>query len=229
MEDQGKISKVKRIFDSISPRYDFLNHFLSAGIDLYWRNEAIRLTEISSESTLLDIACGTGDFAITAKKSGVEKIFGADLSLNMISLFIHKADWIKGKVIESVAEQLPFKDNSFTNITVAFGVRNFYDIPQAFGSFKRILSEKGKVTVLEFRLPSNTIIKNLYLFYFNKVLPFIGRIISKNNEAYTYLPESVGEFDKNVDLVSLFKQAGFNKIEKHSLTFGLTQVVIAQK
>jgi demethylmenaquinone methyltransferase/2-methoxy-6-polyprenyl-1,4-benzoquinol methylase len=229
MEDSNKITKVKRIFDSISPRYDFLNHFLSAGIDLYWRKEAIRLTGISSNSILLDIACGTGDFAITARKSGVTEIFGADLSLNMISLFIKKAGWINGKVIESVAENLPFKDDSFTNITVAFGVRNFYDIPVAFQSFYRILSDNGKVTVLEFRLPSNPIIKSFYLFYFNKVLPFVGRIISKDNEAYKYLPESVGEFDKNVDLVSLFEQSGFTKIEKHSLTFGLTQVVIAQK
>jgi demethylmenaquinone methyltransferase/2-methoxy-6-polyprenyl-1,4-benzoquinol methylase len=178
---------------------------------------------------LLDIACGTGDLAITARKSGVNKIFGADLSLNMISLFIQKAGWINGKVIESVAENLPFKDDSFTNITVAFGVRNFYDISQAFKSFNRILSENGKVTVLEFRLPSNPIIKSFYLFYFNKVLPFVGRLISKDNEAYKYLPESVGEFDKNVDLVSLFEQSGFTKVEKHSLTFGLTQVVIAQK
>ena len=147
----------------------------------------------------------------------------------MISLFIQKARWINGKVIESVAEELPYKNESFTNITVAFGVRNFYDIPKAFKSFHRILSEKGKVTVLEFRLPSNPIIKKLYLFYFNKVLPFIGRIISKDNEAYMYLPKSVGEFDKNVDLVSLFEQSGFSRIEKHSLTFGLTQVVIAQK
>ena len=229
MEDSNKITKVKRIFDSISPRYDFLNHFLSAGIDLYWRKEAIRLTGISSNSILLDIACGTGDLAITARKSGVNKIFGADLSLNMISLFIQKAGWINGKVIESVAENLPFKDDSFTNITVAFGVRNFYDILQAFKSFYRILSDNGKVTVLEFRLPSNPIIKSFYLFYFNKVLPFVGRIISKDNEAYKYLPESVGEFDKNVDLVSLFEQSGFTKVEKHSLTFGLTQVVIAQK
>jgi demethylmenaquinone methyltransferase / 2-methoxy-6-polyprenyl-1,4-benzoquinol methylase len=229
MEDSNKITKVKRIFDSISPRYDFLNHFLSAGIGLYWRKEAIRLTGISSNSILLDIACGTGDFAITARKSGVNKIFGADLSLNMISLFIQKAGWINGKVIESVAENLPFKDQTFTNITVAFGVRNFYDIPQAFRSFNRILSDNGKVTVLEFRLPSNPIIKSFYLFYFNKVLPFLGRIISKDNEAYKYLPESVGEFDKNVDIVSLFEQSGFTKVEKHSLTFGLTQVVIAQK
>jgi len=229
MEGANKKSQVKRIFDSISYRYDFLNHFLSAGVDFYWRKKAIKLSGMSSDSKLLDIACGTGDFAITAKKFGVEKIFGADLSFNMLLLFNKKVDWINGKVVETVAEYLPFKNESFTNITVAFGVRNFYDIPQAFKSFHRVLSVNGKVTVLEFRLPSNLLVRNFYLFYFNKVLPFIGSIISNDKEAYTYLPKSVGEFDKKVDLVSLFKQCGFAKVEKHSLTFGLVQVVMAEK
>jgi demethylmenaquinone methyltransferase/2-methoxy-6-polyprenyl-1,4-benzoquinol methylase len=229
MEGTNKRSQVRRIFDSISHRYDFLNHFLSAGVDFYWRKKAIQLSGMSSESILLDIACGTGDFAITAKKIGVGNIFGADLSFNMLLLFNKKVDWINGKVVETVAEYLPFKNNTFTNITVAFGVRNFYDIPQAFKSFHRILSANGKVTVLEFRLPSNPLVRNFYLFYFNKVLPFIGRLISKDKEAYTYLPESVGEFDRKVDLVALFKQCGFEKVERHSLSFGLTQVVIAEK
>ncbi len=229
MEGTNKKTQVRRIFDSISHRYDFLNHFLSAGVDFYWRKKAIQLSEMSHKTKLLDIACGTGDFAITAKKFGVEKIIGADLSFNMLSLFNKKVDWINGKVVETVAEHLPFKDESFTNITVAFGVRNFYDIPQAFRSFNRILSDNGKVTILEFRLPSNPLVRNFYLFYFNSVLPFIGKIVSKDNEAYTYLPESVGEFDKKVDLAALFKECGFAKVEKHSLTFGLTQVVIAEK
>ncbi|TSA25396.1 MAG: bifunctional demethylmenaquinone methyltransferase/2-methoxy-6-polyprenyl-1,4-benzoquinol methylase UbiE [Ignavibacteriales bacterium] len=229
MEDVNKKSQVRRIFDSISYRYDFLNHFLSAGVDFYWRKKAIKLSGMSSESKLLDIACGTGDFAITAKKLGVEKIFGADLSFNMLLLFNKKVDWINGKAVETVAEHLPFKNNTFTNITVAFGVRNFYDIPQAFKSFHRILSANGKVTVLEFRLPSNPLVRNFYLFYFNKVLPFIGRLISQDKEAYTYLPESVGEFDKKVDIVKLFDECGFSKVEKYSLTFGLVQIVIAEK
>lgn len=229
MEETNKKSQVRRIFDSISHRYDFLNHFLSAGVDFYWRKKAIQLSGMSAQTKLLDIACGTGDFAISAKKSGIENIFGADLSFNMLSLFTKKVEWINGNLVESVAEDLPFKDESFTNITVAFGVRNFYDIPQAFKSFHRILSPRGKVTILEFRLPTNQFVRNFYLFYFNKVLPFIGRLISKDKEAYTYLPESVGEFDMRVDLVALFNQCGFEKVERHSLSFGLTQVVIAEK
>jgi demethylmenaquinone methyltransferase/2-methoxy-6-polyprenyl-1,4-benzoquinol methylase len=229
MESINKKSQVRRIFDSISYRYDFLNHFLSIGVDFYWRKKAIKFSGMSSGSKLLDIACGTGDFAISAKKYGVEKIFAADLSFNMLLLFNKKADWINGKVVESVAEHLPFKNESFTNITVAFGVRNFYDIPLAFKSFHRILSTNGKVTVLEFRLPSNPLVRSFYLFYFNTVVPFIGSLISKDKEAYTYLPKSVGEFDRKVDLVKLFDESGFTRVEKHSLTFGLVQVVIAEK
>lgn len=229
MEQPNKKVQVRRIFDSISHRYDFLNHFLSAGVDFYWRKKAIKLSKMSPDSVLLDLACGTGDFAITAKNSGVQKIFGGDLSYNMLSLFGKKADWINGRMLETVAEHLPFQKDSFTNITVAFGVRNFYDIPTAFKEFNRVLANKGKATVLEFRLPENKLVRNFYMFYFNKILPLIGRIISSDQEAYTYLPESVGEFDKKVDLVKIFSDCGFANVKKYSLTFGLVQVVIAEK
>ena len=224
-----KKQQVQRIFDSISHRYDFLNHFLSVGIDVYWRNKALKLSGISKESVLLDVACGTGDFAITAKKFGVTKITGADLSINMLKLFNQKSSWSKGNIVQTVAEFIPFKNNIFTNITVAFGVRNFYDIKKGFESFYRVLKPNGKVTVLEFRLPSNFLVRNFYLFYFNKILPCVGRLISKDKEAYTYLPESVDKFDREVNLVEIFKEVGFKKIEKHSFTFGIVQVVIAEK
>lgn len=225
----SKKYRVKRIFDTISYRYDFLNHFLSLGVDYYWRSKAIQLSNMNENTILLDVACGTGDFAIAAAKSGVHKIFGADFSFNMLNLFDKKASWIRGKTVQSVAEHLPFKDGSFTNITVAFGVRNFYDIPEGFKSFRRILKQGGKATILEFRLPSNLLIRKFYLLYFNKILPMLGRIISKDKEAYTYLPESVDEFDKKVDLVQILKQSGFREVNKYSLSFGLVQVVIAEK
>lgn len=224
-----KKQQVKRIFDSISHKYDLLNHLLSVGIDVYWRKKAIKLTKFGKEAKLLDIACGTGDFAISARKAGIKEIVGADLSANMLDYFHKKADWSVGRVVQSVAENLPFKPESFSNITVAFGVRNFYDIPQAFLSFKEILSIKGKVTILEFRLPTNKLVRGFYLFYFNRILPFVGRIISSDKEAYTYLPESVDEFDRKVDLVKLLSEAGFNEVERHSLTFGIVQIVIAEK
>jgi len=229
MEELNKKKQVRRIFDSISNRYDFLNHFLSAGIDYYWRKKAIKLSNMKKDSILLDIACGTGDFAISAKKLGVENIFGADLSFNMLSFFNKKAGWINGRNVQCVAEHLPYKEDSFTNITVAFGVRNFYNLEQGFESFHRVLKLNGKATILEFKLPSNKFIRSLYLFYFNRVLPLIGRIISKDKEAYTYLPESVEEFDKKVDLVKLLYHCGFAEVKKYSATFGLVQIVIAQK
>lgn len=228
-ETRNKKEQVRRIFDSISHKYDFLNHFLSLGVDFYWRKKAIELTGMNENSVLLDIACGTGDFSIAANKSGVYNIFGADLSLNMLKLFDKKAKWIIGKKTQCVAEFLPFKNDSFTNITVAFGVRNFYDILEGFKQFNRVLKVNGKATILEFRLPTNTLIRKLYLVYFNKILPLIGKIISKDREAYTYLPESVNEFDEKVNLVELLKLSGFAKVEKYSLTFGLVQIVIAQK
>lgn len=224
-----KKNQVKRIFDSIAYRYDLLNHLLSFGIDIYWRKKALRLTHLSNDTILLDIACGTGDFAIEANKMGVTNIIGADLSHNMLSLFNKKSDWIKGKTIQMVAEHIPLTDESVTNITVAFGVRNFYNIQLAFNSFFRVLKKNGRVTILEFRLPSNRIIKIVYQFYFNKILPFIGKIISKDKEAYIYLPESVEEFDEKVNLKELLINSGFTNVKIHSMTFGVVQAIIASK
>lgn len=224
-----KKKEVKKIFEGIAHRYDFLNHLLSLGIDFYWRKKALSLTKISNESILLDIACGTGDFAIAAKKIGVNKIFGADFSMNMLTLFKNKSSWIEGKVVQLVAENIPLQNESVTNITVAFGVRNFYDIQTGFNSFYRILKPGGKATILEFRMPSNQFFKGLYKFYFKKILPLVGGIISGDREAYNYLPNSVEEFDEKIVMPDLLKNSGFKKIEVFPLTFGIVQVVIAEK
>ena len=224
-----KKSNVKRIFDSIAYRYDLLNHLLSFGLDFYWRKKALKLTGMNTDSILLDVACGTGDFAIAAKKMGIENIFGADFSKNMLELFSTKSDWIAGKSIQMVAEAMPLKNNSVTNITVAFGVRNFYDIVEGFKSFHRVLNNGGKATILEFRLPSNKFLKALYKFYFKEILPKVGGIISGDKEAYEYLPASVEEFDEKVNLPELLKTAGFKSVEQHNLTFGTVQIIIATK
>jgi len=224
-----KKQNVKNIFDSIAFNYDFLNHLLSFGVDKYWRRKALKLSEIGKESFLLDIACGTGDVAIEAYNKGAKRIIGADFSHNMLELFKKKSEWIEGKIIQTTAEQMPFRDNSFTNITVAFGVRNFYDIKEGFKSFYRILKENGKATVIEFQMPENKVFKSLYKFYFKKILPFIGGIVSKNKTAYQYLPTSVEEFDEKIVLVDLLKEAGFRSVKKYKLTFGIVQVVIAEK
>jgi demethylmenaquinone methyltransferase/2-methoxy-6-polyprenyl-1,4-benzoquinol methylase len=224
-----KKSNVKRIFDSIAFRYDLLNHLLSFGLDFYWRKKALKLTRMNPDSVLLDVACGTGDFAIAAKIMGVENIFGADFSKNMLELFSKKSDWISGRAVQMVAETMPFKSGSVTNITVAFGVRNFYDIVEGFKSFHGVLTPGGKATILEFRLPSNKFLKALYKFYFTKILPKVGGIISGDKEAYEYLPSSVEEFDEKINLPELLKSAGFDSVEQHNLTFGTVQIIIATK
>jgi demethylmenaquinone methyltransferase/2-methoxy-6-polyprenyl-1,4-benzoquinol methylase len=224
-----KKKKVKDIFDSIAVRYDFLNHLLSFGVDKYWRRKALKLSRVGSENLLLDVACGTGDVAIEAYKQGVRNIIGADFSHNMLKLFKQKRDWIDDKVVQTTAEQIPFKDNTFTNITVAFGVRNFYDIKEGFRSFYRVLKKDGKATVIEFQMPENKVFKSLYKFYFKKILPFIGGMVSKNKSAYQYLPDSVEEFDEKISLFDLLKEVGFKSVNRYKLTFGIVQVVIAEK
>ena len=221
--------QVKRIFDNIAGRYDFLNHFLSFGLDFYWRKKALKLTCPNPGSILLDVACGTGDVAIQAKKMGVQIIYGADFSYNMLRLFDKKSKWINGHLLQMVAENIPFKNETVTNITVAFGVRNFYDIQEGFNSFHRILKAGGKATVIEFRMPSNKIIKGVYRFYFKKILPFLGGIISGDKAAYTYLPDSVEEFDEKINLTTLLTNSGFREIKKYNLTFQTVQVLIATK
>jgi demethylmenaquinone methyltransferase/2-methoxy-6-polyprenyl-1,4-benzoquinol methylase len=224
-----KKKNVRKIFDDIAFRYDLLNHLLSLGLDYRWRKKALKLSGINEQSILLDVACGTGDFAIEANKLGVTKIFGGDFSHNMLKLFSKKSGWSKGNTVQMLAENMPFKTNSFTNITVAFGVRNFYDIRKGFQSFLEVLQENGKATILEFRLPSNLIIRSLYKFYFKKILPTIGGIISGNKKAYQYLPDSVEEFDEKINLPQLLVIAGFKEIKTYSMTLGIVQIVIATK
>ena len=224
-----KKKNVKKIFDSIAFRYDLLNHLLSFGFDYHWRKKALKISGINTQSVLLDVACGTGDFAIDAYKMNVKNIFGGDFSHNMLKLFSKKSNWINGRTVQLVAEHMPFKDYSFTNITVAFGVRNFYDIQKGFQSFYDVLKETGKVTILEFRLPSNPIVRFIYKFYFKNILPLIGGIISGDKRAYQYLPDSVEEFDEKVNMLHQLKSVGFKKVETHSLTLGIVQVIIATK
>ena len=224
-----KKKNVKKIFDSIAFRYDLLNHLLSFGLDFYWRKKAIQLSEMNERCVLLDIACGTGDFATAARKVGVKYIFGADLSKNMLDFFTKKSEWISGRTVQTTAENIPIRNDSVTNITVAFGVRNFYNIPEGFKSFHRVLTKGGKATILEFRMPSNKFFKSLYKFYFNKILPLIGGIISGDREAYDYLPSSVEEFDEKIKLSDLLKKAGFEKVERYDLTLGTVQIIIATK
>lgn len=224
-----KKKEVKRIFDSIAGHYDFLNHLLSMGIDYYWRKRAFDLTHFPDGTRLLDVACGTGDFAQEAHRRKVGEVFGADFSLQMMKLFSKKHTWSEKRKAQCIAEEMPFRDESFSNISVAFGVRNFHNIAKGFREFNRILQKNGEVTILEFCLPKNFLVRALYLFYFKRVLPFVGRVISGDATAYTYLPTSVEEFDRKVDLVKELRNAGFSQVRRNNLTFGIVQVVIGVK
>jgi len=224
-----KKNAVKRIFDSIAFRYDLLNHLLSFGLDFHWRKKALKLSSLNQNSKLLDVACGTGDFAIAARKMGVRNIIGADFSKNMLELFSKKTNWTSGRTVQMVAEKIPLRNESVSNITVAFGVRNFYNIEEGFKSFYRILAPEGQVTILEFRMPKNRVFKKVYKFYFKKVLPFIGGKISGDKEAYEYLPSSVEEFDEKINLTEMLKMVGFKKVVSKSLTLGIVQVIISTK
>ncbi len=220
-----KKKEVKRIFDSIAKRYDLLNHLLSFGIDYYWRKKAFDLTKLNSSTILLDVACGTGDFSQEAHRRGIGNIYTADFSFEMLRMLGQKFSWGKNCRVQCVAEALPYKDNSFTNISVAFGVRNFHNIHQGFNEFFRVLDKDGVVTVLEFCLPQNKLVRWGYMFYFKKVLPFVGNLISGDKSAYTYLPESVEEFDMKVDLIKELSESGFSNVVRNNLTFGIVQVV----
>jgi demethylmenaquinone methyltransferase/2-methoxy-6-polyprenyl-1,4-benzoquinol methylase len=147
----------------------------------------------------------------------------------MLKLFEKKSEWINKRTVQMVAENLPVKNESVTNITVAFGVRNFYDIREGFNSFYRILKKEGKATIIEFRLPTNPSFKSLYKFYFKKILPVVGGIISGDRKAYQYLPRSVEEFDEKINMPELLKNSGFRKIVVYPLTMGVVQVIIATK
>jgi demethylmenaquinone methyltransferase/2-methoxy-6-polyprenyl-1,4-benzoquinol methylase len=226
-DDKQKL--VKNVFDPIAKKYDLLNHLLSFGVDIYWRKRALKMTNFPENTRLLDVACGTGDFSIEARKKGINNIFGLDLSHEMIKEFHKKAEWSRGNVAQGVAEHLPFKDNSFSNITVGFGVRNFFDIPAGLTEFKRILKPGGQVTILELKLPKHKLFSILYNFYFNKILPVIGRIISDNDVSYTYLPDSVAIFDKQVKMKDILQMVGYKNIKIKKLTFGIVQCINAEK
>jgi demethylmenaquinone methyltransferase / 2-methoxy-6-polyprenyl-1,4-benzoquinol methylase len=232
-QDATKKQQVAQMFDNISPRYDFLNHFLSLGIDILWRKKAIRLLKKENPQTILDIATGTGDFAIEALALRPQKIIGVDISEGMLSFGREK---IKKLGMESVielrsgdSENLPFADNSFDAIIVSFGVRNFEHLDRGLREMNRVLRPGGSCVVLEFSKPRRFPFKQLYNFYFEYILPVIGKLVSKDTAAYTYLPESVQAFPDGSDFLRIYEQAGFNQTKCIPLTFGISSIYLGQK
>ena len=221
------------MFNKISKRYDFLNHFLSLGIDVLWRKKAIKLLAPHQPSHILDIATGTGDFALEALKLNPEKIIGVDISKGMLEIGRQK---IAAKGLENRidlqygdSEKLEFPDNKFDSVIVSFGVRNFEDLSKGLKEMYRVLKPSGTVLVLEFSKPQAFPLKQLYGWYFNHILPGIGRMISKDKSAYRYLPESVKEFPSGDDFLNELELAGFKRCLCKTLTFGISSIYLARK
>ncbi|MFM9838265.1 MAG: bifunctional demethylmenaquinone methyltransferase/2-methoxy-6-polyprenyl-1,4-benzoquinol methylase UbiE [Cyclobacteriaceae bacterium] len=232
-DPSSKKQQVARMFDTISGNYDFLNHFLSFGIDIGWRKKAIQLLQKENPKLILDVATGTGDFAIQALKLNPEKVIGIDISEGMLEVGRKKMiDRGYDKVIElrsGDSENLPFEENKFDAIIVAFGVRNFEDLQKGLAEMLRVLKPGGRVVVLEFSKPTAWYFKPLYHFYFKFVTPAIGKAFSKDSEAYSYLPESVKAFPDGKDFTTILDQLGYKNTSCRPLTFGISSLYSGTK
>lgn len=232
-ENASKKVQVGRMFDNISRHYDFLNHFLSLGIDRIWRRRAISVLKPLKPRAILDVATGTGDFAIQALSLDPEKIIGVDISEGMLAIGRRKieARRLSDKValLRGDSENLEFEENKFDAVTVAFGVRNFENLEKGLAEILRVLRPGGMLVVLEFSRPVKFPIKQLYHFYFKTILPRIGRLVSKDRSAYTYLPESVEAFPDGTDFERILQKVGFKDTTCEKLTLGISSIYTGRK
>lgn len=229
----GKKEQVAQMFDNISGKYDFLNHFFSLGIDILWRKKAIRLLQKYRPKTILDVASGTADFAIEALALSPDKIIGVDISEGMLAVgeskikAKNKQDIITLQVADS--EKLPFESNTFDAVIVSFGVRNFDNLLAGLTDMHRVTQKGGVCLVLEFSRPKSFPMKQLFSFYFKNIMPTIGKLVSKDSSAYTYLPASVKVFPDGDDFLKIFQKAGFKNTKCIPLTFGISSIYIGEK
>jgi len=224
-----KKEQVATMFNNISKTYDFLNHFMSLGIDIIWRKMAIRELKKDKPAHILDVATGTGDFAFESLKIlAPQKITGVDISQGMLDIAREKIrkrglqDKFEVKLGDS--EKLLFGDNTFDAVTVAYGVRNFENLEKGLSDMYRVLKPGGKAVILEFSKPRVFPVKQLYNFYFHSILPAIGRVFSKDNSAYKYLPESVEAFPDGTSFTALMKKVGYRETKNRPLAFGICSI-----
>lgn len=217
--------QVQTIFSEIAPRYDLLNHVLSLNIDRAWRRKAVNLLgwEDASDGTFLDACAGTYDLSLElARRSGFSgRVVASDFAQPMLSVGLDK---LQGAAVAPVCGDslgLPFADDSFDGATVGFGVRNLADLSRGLGEFRRVLRPGARLVILEFTVPPNAVMRSLYHFYFHRILPLVGRVVSGHPWAYTYLPESVKEFPGPDALVGLLEEAGFSDAGYDLLTGGI--------
>ena len=229
---------VRSMFNNIAPTYDKLNHILSLNIDKIWRKKAVkricknlRSSETqklrSSEAHVLDVACGTADSSIALAKAGIPFVTGVDISEGMIKVGEEK---IKSLNLNNInlrvedCENLSFEDNSFDSAFIAFGIRNFEDKKKGLNELRRVLKDNGHLLILELSVPQNKILLSLYKLYFLHILPFIGKKISGDSKAYTYLPNSVMNFPKPKEFMAIMEECGFKNVKQKALTFGLCRI-----
>ncbi|MGB0979292.1 MAG: bifunctional demethylmenaquinone methyltransferase/2-methoxy-6-polyprenyl-1,4-benzoquinol methylase UbiE [Croceimicrobium sp.] len=224
----SKKEQVAEMFDNISERYDLLNHVLSLSIDKGWRKKVVRMVEAKKPKMILDVATGTADLAIALEKAHPEKITGIDISNGMLDVGRQKvAKKGLSQIItleQADSENLPFPDATFDAITVAFGVRNFENLKKGLSEMNRVLKPGGHLLVLEFSQPQKFPFKQLYNFYFKNILPTVGKLISKDPRAYTYLPESVQAFPHGEAFMDIMKECGYTAGERIPLTFGIASI-----
>ena len=223
---------VRGMFDGIAGTYDLLNHLLSAGIDVVWRRRTIDLLDPRPGWKVLDLATGTGDLGFEAAgRDETVGVIGVDVSVGMLRHGIAKVD-SKGSRLAFLAgdaEDLPFSDGSFDGVTIGFGIRNVADLPQGLSEIGRVMKLGGRVVILEFSKPATPIVRALYFLYFKRILPSIGRIVSRDPQAYTYLYESVMRFPEGATFCEHLVTAGFSSIKQVKLTFGIASIYIGQK
>jgi demethylmenaquinone methyltransferase/2-methoxy-6-polyprenyl-1,4-benzoquinol methylase len=233
--DKGtKKEQVADMFNNISKTYDFLNHFLSLGIDVIWRKKAINELKDEKPKRILDVATGTGDFAFEALSIlKPEKITGVDISSGMLAIAQQKIDkrgaGDRFEVKLGDSEKLPFDANAFDAVTVAYGVRNFENLEKGLADMHRVLKPGGKAVILEFSKPKAFPVKQLYNFYFNYITPGIGKLFSKDARAYTYLPESVAAFPDGKTFTGLMDKTGFTHTKCRPLAFGICSIYTGNK
>ncbi len=231
--EQSKKGQVEEMFNNISSKYDLLNHLLSFNIDKIWRKNTISKLQSKKPKYILDVATGTGDFAIIASKIEGTKIVGIDISAGMLEVGRKKIEK-KGlsDVIElqkADSENLPFEDEIFDAAIVGFGVRNFENLKDGLSEILRVLKPGGVFFVLEFSKPDKSPFKQMYKFYFTRILPLVGRMVSKDSRAYTYLPESVNEFPDGERFLTILAEVGFVSNSCFPQTFGIASIYEAFK
>ena len=231
-EGGSKRQQVEHMFDAISPKYDLLNRVFSMGVDQGWRRKVIRLVTGEPVEALLDVATGTADLAILAAKK-VKHVVGVDISEGML---VHGRTKVKARKLEdritlqrADSAELPFADASFDAITVAFGVRNFEDLERGITDMARVLKPNGRLFVLEFSKPRNNLLGGLFRFYFHRVMPFVGKLVSKDNAAYTYLPKSVDAFPDGEAFVRILEKCRLREAGAEPLTGGIATLYSARK